>query len=309
MENKNKENEKIDVEMTIEIENKELGELIVEYNENKDAQHLTALVNHIINCRVLVPAMMNDDKSPAPAFIQNDDGELYMPIYTSAKHIPQEPASPLIINMPFMAVVEMAVTPDFNVEGVFINAFTDSLIFKLPLLQKIYNVEKDKTQGVIPLDQLTDEQYHIWSRKQVEFTLLPKKLFEEGEKFITELSDGKEEYMDKLYEEFYQEKRMYPYLEEEFSVMTMNISEDISIVRVDFPERYMEVPSCYRVYLVWDKQKDEGKYYTIEKTMNDSIRLLGEVIPEISHVSHGEAPNDGNELQTIIDLVEDEVIA
>ena len=43
--------------------------------------------------------------------------------------------------------------------------------------------------------------------------------------------------------------------------------------------------------------------------MNDSIRLLGEVIPEISHVSHGEAPNDGNELQTIIDLVEDEVIA
>ncbi|SER96782.1 SseB family protein [Lachnobacterium bovis] len=309
MENKNKENQKIDVEMTIEIENKELGELIVAYNEHKDAEHLTKLVNHIMECRVLVPALMSEDKSPVPAFIQNSDDELYMPVYTSAKHIPEEPASPLVINMPFLAVVEMAVTPEFNVEGIILNAFTDSLIFKLPLLEKIVEVEKEKTQGVIPLDELTDEQYHVWTRKQVEFTLLPKKLFEEGDKFIQELSDGKEKYMDELYEEFYQEKRMYPYLEEEFSVMTMNISDDVSIVRVDFPERYMQVPSCYRVYLVWDRQKNEGKYFTIEKTVNEDIRLLGGVMPKISHASYGEAPDEGNELQTIIDLIEDKVIA
>ncbi|SFG39275.1 SseB protein N-terminal domain-containing protein [Lachnospiraceae bacterium C7] len=304
MENNNKEtNEQVDIEMTIDVKNKELEELLDDYNEHKDAPHLTRLVNHIAISRVLVPALMNDDEQPVPCFIQNKNGELYMPIYTSKEQIPEEPKSPIIINMPFIAVADMATNPELNVTGIVINAFSGNLIFKKQLLEKIMRVEKAKREGDIKGVQLTEEQYHVLTRKQVEFTLLPKKLFDEGEKLMDEISDGKEEYMDQLYEDFYQEKRLYPYLEEEFSVMTMNLNENLRILRVDFPERYMEVPSCYRVYLVWDKEKEEGRYFTIEKTENSDERLLGEVVEEISHVDHGTAPVEGAELQTIVDLV------
>lgn len=42
---------------------------------------------------------------------------------------------------------------------------------------------------------------------------------------------------------------MYPYLPEDFSVMVMDLSDSLLIVRVDLPVRDMGVPSCFRVYL------------------------------------------------------------
>ena len=46
---------------------------------------------------------------------------------------------------------------------------------------------------------------------------LPTKMFEGGKEFMDRLADEKEKLIDELYEEAYQQKRMYPYMEEDFS--------------------------------------------------------------------------------------------
>ena len=50
-------------------------------------------------------------------------------------------------------------------------------------------------------------------------------MFEGGKEFMDRLADEKEKLIDELYEEAYQQKRMYPYMEEDFSVMSMQISD------------------------------------------------------------------------------------
>ena len=124
---------------------------------------------------------------------------------------------------------------------------------------------------------------------------------------MEQLCEKKEEYIDQLFEESYQQKRMYPYLPEDFSVMVLNISDDLTIARVDLPNREMGVPSCYRIYLAWDEKEQKGRYMTIEKTKDAGSNLLGEMGSDWKHVDYGQAPVEGAELQTILDILEEKL--
>lgn len=124
--------------------------------------------------------------------------------------------------------------------------------------------------------QLTQEQYLLFERKQFEFGFMPKRFFAQGKQMMDDLCEKKEEYMDQFFEECYQQKRMYPYLPEDFSVMVMDLSDSLLIVRVDLPVRDMGVPSCFRVYFAWNDETQEGRYFTIERTQDPGKHLLGE---------------------------------
>ena len=150
--------------------------------------------------------------------------------------------------------------------------------------------------------KLTPEQYLLFERKQFEFGFLPKRFFEQGKQMMDDLCEKKEEYVDQFFEECYQQKRMYPYLPEEFSVMVMNISQELLIVRVDLPPRDMGVPSCFRVYFAWNDVEQSGRYFTIERTQDPGRHLLGEFQKDWKHVDYGQAPAEGAELQKIIDI-------
>ena len=125
-----------------------------------------------------------------------------------------------------------------------------------------------------------------------------------GQEFIDRLSDEKEQYIDELYEESYQQKRMYPYLDEDFSVMVMQISDDLTVVSVDFPTRDFAPGCAQRAYLAWNKADNAGRYFTTDLTREKTIELI-EIGADHSRISHGEAPVEGAELQTIIDLISD----
>ena len=105
------------------------------------------------------------------------------------------------------------------------------------------------------------------------------------------------------FEECYQQKRMYPYLPEDFSVMVMDLSDSLLIVRVDLPVRDMGVPSCFRVYFAWNDETQEGRYFTIERTQDPGKHLLGEFKKDWKHVDYGEAPAEGAELQRVLDII------
>lgn len=304
----------VDPNLTLDVKNEKLEELVKQYMDEKNADNLNALIEELRKCRLLVPANINEEKKPVPCMLNSKDKGMYFPVYTALKQIPQSPRSEAIINMPYLAVNEMTAQQQENLGGVVINPFTDNLIFKMPLVLRIQEVEKKRRelakQGGEPKKktlQLTPEQYLQFERRQFEFGFLPKRFFEQGQAFMDELCEKKEEYIDQLFEEAYQEKRRYPYLPEDFSVMVMNIAEDLLIVRVDLPAQDMAAPSCLRIYLAWNEVAGSGRYLTIETVKDSKERKLGELTLDWKKVDHGVAPVEGAELQYVINLLQDKL--
>ena len=304
----------VDPNLTLDVKNEKLEELVKQYTDEKNADNLNALIEELRKCRLLVPANINEEKKPVPCMLNSKDKGMYFPVYTALKQIPQSPRSEAIINMPYLAVNEMTAQQQENLGGVAINPFTDNLIFKMPLVLRIQEVEKKRRelakQGGEPKKktlQLTPEQYLQFERRQFEFGFLPKRFFEQGQTFMDELCEKKEEYIDQLFEEAYQEKRRYPYLPEDFSVMVMNIAEDLLIVRVDLPAQDMAAPSCLRIYLAWNEVAGSGRYLTIETVKDAKERKLGELTLDWKKVDHGVAPVEGAELQYVIDPLQDKL--
>jgi hypothetical protein len=317
-----------DPNLTLEVNNDRLENLLVRYSSEKNAENLNILISHLHACRVLMPANMNDKKQPIPCFIKNNSGNVFLPLYTSKKQIPQTPKSPVILNIPYVAVNKMAAGSEMKVDGIAINPFSNNLILKKELLQHIDEVDKQRAEaqknaaGTVPGNgaaqpvpagtqtvqpkvkeiKLSPQQYVVFERKQYEFRFLPKKLFDEGKAFIEQLSSQKEDYIDALYEESYQQKRMYPYLTEDFSVLAINASEQIQLIRVDMPNRDLEDGACRRVFIAWDQESETGRYFTIEKAGKGSV--LAEVTSDWRHLNLGEAPVEGGEFQRILDLIE-----
>ena len=152
---------------------------------------------------------------------------------------------------------------------------------------------------------MTGAQYAVFERIQYEKRFLPKKLFEGGKEFMQHLDERKETYLDVLFEQSYQQKRMYPYLEEDFSVMMMNISEDLTIARIEFPNKDLSAGVSLRAFLAWNDKKKEARYFTIDMGKEPGTRLFAEVTKDLNVISLGAAPIDGTELQRVVDLIED----
>lgn len=291
-----------DPNMTLDVKNTELEQLVVLYTKEKTVENLNKLLSCIVKCRVLVPAEMSDKKQPVPCMIKNQNEEVYLPFYTSKEQIPQKPKSPMVMNAPYVGVNEMALKHP-GVSGVVINPFSENLIFKKELLEKIKEVVA--AQGKEPQAKtmkLTTQQYAQFERRQFEGAFLPKQMYADPENFFENLCQKREEYLDQLFEESYKEKRMYPYLPEDFSIMPMNISEELLVVRIDMPLKDMSPFACVRIYLTWNSAKKEAHYYTIETGKVQNEHLLGSIDAQIAHSNHGPAPVDGAELQTIVDM-------
>lgn len=301
------ENKEMDPNMTIDVRNDEAEERIKIYMKEKTTQNLNALIESIRTCRVLIPANMSEeDKKPYPCLIDSPAQGKYLPIYTSKEQMPESPKSDVMINMPFLAANQMAASQGEKLDGIILNPFSDNLIFKRQLVERIEEVEKARSAAPQQKTmQMTPEEYLLFERKQFEFGYLPRRFFAQGKQMMEDLCEKKEDYIDQFFEDCYQQKRMYPYLPEEFSVMVMNISKELQIVRVDLPARDMGYPSCWRVYFAWNEVTGRGRYFTIERTRNENVNLLGEFGPDFNHIDHGQAPVEGAELQRIIDLVQE----
>lgn len=291
--------------MTIYVNNDELEKLVSEHIRNNNADSLNKLLNHLVTCRVLIPATPGKDRSkPMPCLLQTGSGEKLLPVFTSLKQTQNAPKSQGIINMPFVGANDMAAKSDGKITGIAINPFSENLIFKTELVQKIAEVEEMKKKGIKQV-KMTGAQYAVFERIQYEKRFLPKKLFEGGKEFMQHLNERKETYLDVLFEQSYQQKRMYPYLEEDFSVMMMNISEDLTIARIEFPNKDLSAGVSLRAFLAWNDKKKEARYFTIDMGKEPGTRLFAEVTKDLNVISLGAAPIDGTELQRVVDLIED----
>ncbi len=298
-----------DPNFTLDVNNTAIEDLIVKFNEDKTIPVLNQLVGSIHHSRVLAPVTLGDNKQPQPIFIKNQEGQVFMPIYTSKGHIPQLPKGQGIINIPFLGVNEVALRPELKVVGIVINPQTTNFVLKRELLEKIAEVEEKQKNAPkqqtpasgIKKVEMTEAEYVIFERRQFEGIFLPKKLWENSAEFVANLMERREEFIDELFEESYQQKRMYPYLTEEFSVMPMDISDEQLVIRLDMPEHDLGNGVAVRLYFNWDKKKKTARYFVIELAAQN--RLLSEITEEMNRTIHGVAPEEGAELSRILEIV------
>lgn len=298
----------INPNMTLDVKNAEVEQQIKNYLNDKSKENLNILINLIRDSRVLVPAAVNEKKQPVPAMLRTKEDEVYFPVFTSKEQYESGPKSQAIMNMPYLAVNEISLKHKPDLAGIVINPFTDNLTFKRPLVERINIIEnaKNNPDGVKEV-KLTEEQYVAFERRHFEMTNLPKSFFEKGQEFVDKLCADKEQYIDELFEESYQNKRMYPYLTEEFAVMAMDISDELLVLRVDMPTKDGVRGSSPRIYMTWNKAASTGKYFAIEAT-SPTTHTITEVMADGQKTNHGEAPVEGAELQTIIDFAGDKKI-
>lgn len=290
-------------EKVMELENDTLLELMKKYLAEQTPENLNTLILHLRECRILTPANLNEKKQATPVFIKNPNGEVFLPIYTDKEQLPEDAGAPVIVNVPYLEANAMVARDDILATGIVINPFTTNLVFKNALILRIEEVEKKRKENQAPQTrtvQMTEEQYVLFERKQFEAVFLPKKLYAEKEAFVEELLSRKETFVDQLFEESYQNKRLYPYLEEEFAVTALTIEDGFQVVRLDLPKRDCPVGACERVYFAWNQKSQEGSYFMAEKTNQDGTFKLVEITSDWQRKEYTETV-EGSEIQLIME--------
>ena len=200
----------------------------------------------------------------------------------------------------FPGIVTKIYKPELELTGLVINPFSDNLVLKTELVRKLH--EADQKAAQMRQVKMTPQQFNVFVKKQVEFGVLPKRLYAEGETFVQKLCEEREAFVNQIFAETYKEPKLYPYTEADYSVMALDIAEDLTLIRVDLPEKALAAPLCYRIYITFNPQTKKAGYYTIEMTAEKEVRALGQILPDGRHESLGEAPVEGAELQKIMDL-------
>lgn len=290
----------MDEKMTMEITNDRLEEAIKEYAADRTKERLSAVLNLLRPTKLLVPAMLKAPNQPTPCFLKNNNGEQFLVVYTSKAQIPEEPKSQAILSMPFPACNNIVVKPELKLTGMVINPFSDNLVLKTELVEKLH--EADVKAGQMRQVKMTPEQFNVFVKKQVEFGVMPKRLHTEGEEFVKLLCEEKESLVNQIFAETYKEAKLYPHTEDDFSVMALDIAEDLTLIRIDLPEKGMAPTLCYRVYITFDPITKKTGYYTIEMTSEKGVHQLAQILSDGKREDLGEAPVEGAELQKIMDL-------
>ncbi|MCR5467520.1 MAG: SseB family protein, partial [Lachnospiraceae bacterium] len=194
------------------IENKNKAkELIATYRADTNQKNLDALINQLLRTPVEVPAMlpatvnkeelikkakegafkMPADVKPAPCFLRNDEGLLYLPVYTHKEEVPKEPKFDVLMGVPFVACLTFATVGAKQTEGIVLNPFSDNLILKRPLVENIKKqtdaqaakINEIRKNGGAKI-QVSREQFEVMMLQRSEFHDIPKELYDNGMTFM-----------------------------------------------------------------------------------------------------------------------------
>lgn len=288
------------------VSNRQAEAAIKEYMKEQTVENLTKVVNLLRTSGLIVPALVNEDKKPLPLFLSNKNGEQFLAVFTGKEHAPDDMKETPAMVMPFPMCNSIVMQESFHLAGMVINPYTDNLILSPTLVKRLHEADKQLEQQK-KLAGMPPAQYKQLVRNQVEYGVLPKRFFAEGEEFVNRLCRDKEAMIYKIFEEVCIPGKGNPFTESDFEVMALNISEDMQLIRVDFPGKGT-APFCFRVYLTFNPVTKRSGYYVIEKHTSIRGRRLGEITPDGKHTDLEEAPVEGLELQRIMELTQENEI-
>ena len=294
------------------LNNDELEALLAAYSSSKDPKDLSKALESLHKANLLLPVVLKDGK-PVPIFgVLKDTQESIVPVHTSAKSIKPEESRQLMITAPFLTVCKIALSND-KIAGVLCNHPAGVLRLKRELLQTAVQIEENRKKieeakkngtPIRQTIQLKEDQIPSFEMLKFGINYLPQKFFADGKSVVEGLCSRREEYLDELFEDSYENKRMYPYLPEDFSLMAIKLEDGTDVIRIDYPERDLMVGCCERSYLIWQESTGKSCYFGITREKDKQLRIR-QFTADKKQIHHGTAPTEGTELQVIIDLARD----
>lgn len=299
------------------IDNSLLEQAAEAFAKDRTKENFVKIMEHLEKAVVYVPTMMPDnldqetmvsirggkgvklpkDAKILPCLLKKESGEQALPIFSSVKQVPPDKKSPAIMALPFFNCVSMAMANKEMVQAVVLNPFTQNVT----LPPQILEIAQKRGQAAKPQKvKLTEKQFHQMAHGLVAYQLLPVFLYEKQQEGLERLQQEEGKFLASLYSSVYPKEIGMPYGEDDFSLMTLNVTEDMQITRIDMPEANLNKGLCCRIYVVWKREAEELLYYTIEKAENGNT--IGRVYADKKHESVEAAPDNGAEIETIMNL-------
>lgn len=300
------------------IDNQALEKAIAAFAADREKDSYVKVMELLERSMVLMPAMLPQNLNPeteklmragkpvqlgenkiVPCLLRKESGGQAIPIFSSAAQIPKDKKSPAVLALPFSACAAMAMANQDKIEAVVLNPFTHNMVLNKAILEAAD--KRRKGAGQKKPVQLSEEQFRDLAHNRVALMLLPKYLFEHREEGLKKLQREEGGFLLDFYAEIYPEGRKTAYRAEDFSVMTLNITETVQLTRVDMPDEAVKKGMCYRVYAVWKRDTEELLYYALEKTKEENI--IAKITPDGRHEAVEPVPDNGAEIEAIMSLV------
>lgn len=301
------------------IDNTELETLAAEFAKDRSKENFVKIMECLEKSTIFVPTMLPENMSSAdmkqakagkevklakdakftPCILKKESGEQALPIFSSKAQIPKDKTSPAVLAMPFFTCVAMVMANVEKVETVVLNPFTQNIVIPKQILEvakKRSSMPKTKTV------KLTEKQFHQLAHRRVSSELLPVFLYEKGYEGLEQLQKEEGSFLLSLFTSVYPGEIKVPYREAEFSLMTLNVTENLQITRIDMPDKNIIQGMCSRIYAVWKRDSQELYYYTIEKAENGSD--IARIYADRKHEVIEPAPDNGAEIEAVMKLVE-----
>lgn len=128
-------------------------------------------------------------------------------------------------------------------------------------------------------------------RKTFEHGILPGGFYRDRKNFIGMILHKKEVVFEILRDMYIEQGLECPYSSADFSVFSAKLSDDVSMLKLSFPEPE-EVPLCYCSYLFFDKDFEKIMFCTVEKGENTSYPVAGVWTEQGDHISLGNCLTD-----------------
>ncbi|MCD8151748.1 MAG: SseB family protein [Clostridiales bacterium] len=239
-----------------------------------------------------------------PLTVTDSKGNKYAPAFTSRDKIVETKDFPYMIRVPAAQVIDTVMKSKTGLDGVMLNSQTAPFIFHRRAFEVDFSVQAG-TQGR-QVKKVTKEEFVVIARNTVEKGLIPKTLFSDKAEFVRDLEERGAELLREMYAKPYGDKIPSPYTAEDFSVMSLNISEDTMAVCVELPQKNLAPHMARSAYVIYNPQSDEVYYYMIEKGQRGESDVLCNITPEGKHQELMTAPPVGNELTAVLDLIREE---
>ena len=282
----------------------EIEELLETYKKGMTQEQSNELIAKMRDVRFIVPVTFPQDETlaamqaelartgqpvrlpkearPIPVLIQNPNKEQFLAIYTTLAQLPKDAKHNGVIEMTFDTCMNYVKNAKNPVAGVVVNPFSNNFIIK-PRMEQ----------------QVTPAQFHVLSRKNVEYVLLPHSIYTKGKEYFDSIDSS---VLFQFFKDQYQNKLPIPYTEDDFEVMQLGISPQLDLIHMSMPAKKLEQGGCIRIYATWHKGADRAGYYMIVRGEDKSERKFFYMNDTGKITDLGEAPVESVEMQRVMDM-------
>lgn len=288
------------------LHNEALEEAMKAFKTNQSNENLVKIMTHLEKATVMQPAFLPQGvdqqklqnliregrkepvklaggEQPRPIILKNNSGDQFFAVFTGKSQIPENQKYPVMMFLPFKECAKMAAREELKLSGVVLNPFTDNL-----------------TIHKAALEMMNRKEAQLSAEDKIARDGFSARFYGDKQGFMERISAEKESFVFACYQEAYRKEcgdgPAFPYRQEDFGVIVLNISDTLHMARIALAEGGAVKGACLCVFCCYNPQSGEGIYYLILRGGRGQRNRLFTV--EESGVCRelGEAPEEGSEL-------------